>query len=103
MVNFELPKSDLCRKFIPVLENVSINRTDITIGKFDVGGEVGSDDKKIANQYGVNGVPCMIIFKDGIKKAKSYGVKDDPMIIHQFIDDLIDKEKEIQKDSSHEM
>jgi len=49
-----------CHQIAPALEEISDARSDITITKMNI------DENPVApSQYGVRGIPTMIMFKDG--------------------------------------
>lgn len=61
-----------CKMLSPVLEKVAEKHPDVKVVKVDV--DQASD---LASQYGVMGVPTMIVFKDGQIASKAVGYKSE--------------------------
>lgn len=61
-----------CKMLSPVLEKVAEKHPDVKVVKVDV--DQASD---LASQYGVMGVPTMIVFKDGQIANKAVGYKSE--------------------------
>lgn len=61
-----------CKMLSPVLEKVAEKHPDVKVVKVDV--DQASD---LASQYGVMGVPTMIVFKDGQIVNKAVGYKSE--------------------------
>jgi thioredoxin 1 len=50
-----------CKQFEPVYERVSERHPDITFAKVDT-----DDQVELANSYGVQSIPTLVIYRDGI-------------------------------------
>ncbi|MBR6513719.1 MAG: thioredoxin [Clostridia bacterium] len=59
-----------CKMVAPVLEKISEERDDITVGKVNV-----DFDGELAMKYGVMSIPTIVIFKDGKEINRSVGAK----------------------------
>jgi len=58
-----------CKMLAPVLEEVAVSHADrIRVAKVDV-----DDNRQVAAQYGVRGIPTLMIFKDGQVAAQKVG------------------------------
>lgn len=61
-----------CKMLAPVLEKVADKHPDVKVVKVDV-----DQANALAAQYGVMGVPTMIVFKDGQIVNKAVGYKNE--------------------------
>jgi thioredoxin 1 len=61
-----------CKMIGPILEDISIEREDVTIVKIDVD---EADNSVLSAQMGVRGIPAVFIFKGGEQVDKFAGVK----------------------------
>jgi len=60
-----------CRNLSPILDELALDNGDnITIAKVDV-----DENGDIASDYGVRGIPTVLIFKDGVEVDKFVGLK----------------------------
>lgn len=57
-----------CKMIMPVLEEISKERTDVKIVKVDI-----DEHRPIALQEGVRSVPTLILYKDGLEIAREVG------------------------------
>lgn len=67
VVDFWAPWCSPCRALAPVLEEVC-DELRIPLGKVDI-----DKDKKIAQEYGVMSIPCLILFKHGEEQGRKIG------------------------------
>ena len=58
-----------CKMLGPVIEQLSIENTDVAIGKLDVMGNNSS-----AQKYMITGIPCIVFFKNGQEVERVKGV-----------------------------
>ncbi len=65
-----------CRMMAPVLEEISEERSDITVAKINV-----DDEGELANKFNVNAIPTVILFKDGKAAATSVGYKEKEQLL----------------------
>jgi len=59
-----------CKMIGPIIEELAIENTDITIGKVNV-----DENAESALKYGIRGIPTLLFFKDGVQVDKIVGVK----------------------------
>jgi thioredoxin 1 len=58
-----------CKKIAPILDEIAAEYSDrITVAKMDV-----DKDQKIASQFGVRGIPTLILFRNGQLAAQKVG------------------------------
>ena len=69
-----------CKRLGPVLDDISEENQDITVGKINV-----ENEPAIAEEFGVMSVPTLIVLKDGAETNKAVGFRTKAQII-----DLLD-------------
>ena len=57
-----------CRMIAPILEELASERTDVRFGKLNV-----DENPRTASQFGVQGIPLLIYFKDGAERGRVVG------------------------------
>lgn len=72
-----------CKMIAPILDEVSVEKTNITIVKVDV-----DSNQDIAKKYGIRGIPTMAIFMNGEIEGTKVGVVNKSALI-TFIDSTI--------------
>jgi len=71
MVDFWASWCPPCRKMLPVIDQIaSETRGKIKVGKVDV-----DANGELANRFKVNGIPDILIFKDGIEVENLVGLR----------------------------
>ena len=81
MVYFSATWCGPCKMLAPVIPELSDEMTDIPSFNVDV-----DDDMDIAEKYGIQSVPTVIVLKNGEEAARSLGFK--PKAVYQaFIED----------------
>ena len=58
-----------CRALAPRLEALAEERTDIVVGKLDV-----DDHPAIAERYGIQSIPTVLVFQDGKLASRNIGL-----------------------------
>ena len=58
-----------CRAFAPIFEKAAAAHTDVTFGKVDTDSE-----QALAGQFGIQSIPTLMIFRDGILLFSQPGV-----------------------------
>ena len=71
LVDFWAPWCGPCRMLAPVLAEIAAEKADtIKVGKVNV-----DENPELAAQYGISGIPAILLFKDGKVVATSVGFK----------------------------
>ena len=57
-----------CRMIAPILDELSEERTDVTFAKLNV-----DENRRTAAQFGVQGIPLLIFFRNGVEAGRVVG------------------------------
>lgn len=57
-----------CRVIAPILDEIAAERSDLTIAKLNV-----DENPRTASKFGVQGIPLLIFFRDGVEKGRLVG------------------------------
>lgn len=68
LVDFWAPWCGPCRAIDPHLKAISETNKDVKIAKLNV-----DDNKELSEKFGITGIPCMIIFKNGVEVDRLIG------------------------------
>lgn len=58
-----------CQMLKPVLENFEKAHPEVKIRKINI-----DDEEELAEKYGVSGIPCLVLIKDGKELKREVGV-----------------------------
>ena len=58
-----------CQMLKPTLEEFAQKHPEIKITRVNI-----DDNEGLAEQYGVSGIPCLVVLKDGQESAREVGV-----------------------------
>ena len=70
LVDFYADWCGPCKMIAPIVEEISVERSDITVGKVNV-----DESGAIAVKYGIASIPTLIVFKDGKEYARLIGYR----------------------------
>lgn len=70
LVDFYADWCGPCKMIAPIINEIANERTDITVGKVNV-----DNDPQIAIKYGVQSIPTLIVFKNGIETSRVVGLR----------------------------
>ena len=61
-----------CRMMAPIVSEIAEEKAnELCVGKLNV-----DEAEDIAAQYGINSIPCFILFENGQEKGRAIGVQD---------------------------
>ena len=80
LVDFYADWCGPCRMVSPIVDEIAEERNDITVGKVNV-----DDENALAMKYGVMSIPTLIVFKDGMEKARIVGARPKTAILAELV------------------
>ena len=69
LVDFWAPWCGPCRMMGPILEEFALKQTKVKVAKVNV-----DESPTLAQEFGITGIPTLIIFKDGKEEQRISGV-----------------------------
>ena len=70
LVDFYADWCGPCKMIAPIVEEISVERSDITVGKVNV-----DESNAVAIKYGIVSIPTLIVFKDGKEYTRLIGYR----------------------------
>ena len=80
LVDFYADWCGPCRMVYPIVDEITKERRDITVGKVNV-----DDENALAMKYGVMSIPTLIVFKDGQEKTRIVGARPKAAILAELV------------------
>ena len=80
LVDFYADWCGPCRMVSPIVDEISEERRDITVGKVNV-----DDENTLAVKYGVMSIPTLIVFQDGKEKTRIVGARPKAAILAELM------------------
>jgi thioredoxin 2 len=83
VVDFWAPWCGPCRTIGPILEQIASERSDLRIAKLNV-----DENPRTAGQFGVQSIPLLVFFRDGVERGRLVGAVPRPQIdsaIRQYL------------------
>lgn len=68
-----------CRTLMPVVEEISAENPDITVGKINI-----DDQPELAEKFGVMTIPSLFVIKNGAVVSSSVGLKPKRAILEML-------------------
>lgn len=65
-----------CRMVSPIVEEIAEERTDIKVGKINV-----DEESELAEQFGISGIPALVVIKDGRIVDQAVGARPKAQIL----------------------
>lgn len=65
-----------CRMLAPIVEEIAAEREDVKVVSINI-----DDDDKLAADYGIYSIPCLVVFKDGAETGRSIGFQGKDALI----------------------
>ena len=76
LLDFWAPWCGPCRMVGPILDEIARERADIKVGKVNV-----DEQPELAGQFGVMGIPTMVVVKDGTVVNQATGARPKSQIL----------------------
>ena len=80
LVDFYADWCGPCRMVSPIVDEIAEERGDVTVGKVNV-----DDENALAMKYGVMSIPTLIVFQDGMEKARIVGARPKAAILAELV------------------
>ena len=79
LVDFWAPWCGPCRMVVPIVEDIARERSDVKVCKINV-----DENPELAGQFGVMGIPTLVVMKDGRIVNRSMGAKSRDAILEML-------------------
>ena len=79
LIDFWAPWCMPCQMLTPVLEELSEDKPDLVIAKVNV-----DEEPDLAIKFGINSIPCLMLFENGNLVNKSLGYMDKETLIKKL-------------------
>ena len=79
LLDFWAPWCGPCRMVGPILEEIARERTDIKVGKVNV-----DEQPELAGQFGVMGIPTLVVMREGKVVRQSAGLRPKNQILEML-------------------
>ena len=76
LLDFWAPWCGPCRMVGPILDEIARERTDIKVGKINV-----DEQPELAGQFGVMGIPMLVVLRDGKITGQAVGARPKGQIL----------------------
>ena len=76
LLDFWAHWSGPCRMVVPIVEDIARERSDVKVCKINV-----DENPELAGQFGVMGIPTLVVMKDGRIVNRSMGAKSRDAIL----------------------
>ena len=80
LVDFYADWCGPCRMVSPIVDEITKERRDITVGKVNV-----DDENALAMKYGVMSILTLIVFQDGKEKTRIVGTRPKAAILAELV------------------